>query len=511
VAKIRKGQFKKGQSGNPAGRPKLPPEIKAARQINQLELERILNHVVFLPMPEIKALTKSNEVPAFVVGAAKMVEKFAKYGDIFVYHAILDRMIGRMRDAPPRGELPEPPALDVTPQKKTFTEFCLAAGYPTPYAKQIEMVDFGVGGGINEPRLLLGARNYGKTDYITILGIAYKIYLKGPDYSSMIIPKTKERASALIQEIGKALEANGVELEKFNSQCVRVKGRVGKDHSCAARSIKASMRGPHPDEIIMDDPVTEEDVSQATRDLVQRKYNEILKLTKNVCIIGQPAHAQDLYAKLRSLVKKMEVPWGTIPELDHDLEAQRLAGVDEKSISASYHLKIISDGSMPFERINYLDHFPPADSVAWLDPSHKGRDFSALSIMHQHFQGMAVVGFVAKRAWNHWLDDMVPVLLKYRVKKLCVETNGLGDQPVIMLRQLLKGHGIGVVGMDNTDNKHARIMAAGAYAHLIHLSKESDRGYTDQVIQYEYGAEPDDAPDSLASCLKWLGLIRGKQ
>jgi len=506
-------KFTKGKSGNPAGRPKLPADIKAARAINDFEHARIVNHIAYLPFSEIQQLAKSNEA-GFVRGVAKMLEKFGKHGDIFVYHAIMDRMVGRARNAPGT-ELPpgsSSNAVDVTPPpKKSFTQFCVDAGYPAPYPKQIEMMDFAIGGGLADPRLLLGARNYGKTDYITISGIAYKIYLKGADYSSMIIPKTKERASALIQEIGKALEANGIELEKFNSSCVRVKGRIGKDHSCAARSLKSSMRGPHPDEIIMDDPVTEEDVSQATRDLVQRKYNEILKLTKNVCIIGQPAHAQDIYAKLRSLVKKMEVPWGTIPELDHDLEAQRLAGVDEKSIQASYHLKIISDGSMPFEKINYLDHYPAGDSVAWLDPSHKGKDFSALTIMRQHFQGMAVQGHAAKRAWNHWLDDLVPILIKNRVKRLCVETNGLGDQPVIMLRQLLKGHGIGVVGMDNTDNKHARIMAAGAYAHLIHLSKDSDRAYTDQVIQYEYAAEPDDAPDSLASCLKWLGLIRGKQ
>jgi hypothetical protein len=207
----------------------------------------------------------------------------------------------------------------------------------------------------------------------------------------------------------------------------------------------------------------------------------------------------------------MEVPYGSIPELDHDLEAQRLAGVDEKSIQASYFLKIVSDGQAPFEKINYLDRYPVGDSVAFLDPSHKGRDTSALTIMRQHFQGVAVVGFAAHRAWNHWLDEIVPKLLKFGVKKLCVECNGLGDQPVIMLRQLLQGKGIGVVGIDSTDNKHARIMAAGAYAHLIHLSKESDRAYTDQVVQYEYDAKFDDAPDSLATCLKWLGLIRGKQ
>lgn len=508
MAKGKKTGGRDFQPGHPGmgGRPRLPADVKAARASNRLLFEQILHKYVHMSGEELNRKLKDTSLPMLEGVVAKILAKAFNEGDFRRAEFILDRLIGKPVDQPDI-----PPLESEQTKKKSFTEFCVDAGYPPPFPKQIEMMDFGVGGSITDPRLLLGSRNYGKTDYITILGIAYKIYLKGADYSSLIIPKTKERANSLIQEIAKALVANGVELEKANSQCVRVKGRIGKDHSCATRSIKSSMRGPHPDEIVMDDPVTEEDVSQATRDMVQRKYNEILKLTKNVLIIGQPAHAQDLYAKLRSLVKKMEVPHGTIPELDHDLEAQRLAGVDEKSIQASYHLKIVSDGSMPFTNINYLDHYPIGESVAWLDPSHKGRDHSALTIMRQHFQGMAVVGFAQKRAWNHWLDDIVPKLMQFKVKRLCVECNGLGDQPVLMLRQLLKGHGIGVVGMDNTDNKHARIMAAGAYAHLIHLSQESDRAYTDQVIQYEYGAEPDDAPDSLASCLKWLGLIRGKQ
>ena len=60
-------------------------------------------------------------------------------------------------------------------------------------------------------------------------------------------------------------------------------------------------------------------------------------------------------------------------------------------------------------------------------------------------------------------------------------------------------------------NKHSRIMAAGAFAPLIHLSKESDKIYLDQTVRYEYGCKNDDAPDSLASGMKWIGLIKGKE
>lgn len=397
------------------------------------------------------------------------------------------------------------------PQKKTFSEFCDGAGYPRPFPKQVEMLDFGLTQ--TDPRLLLGARGYGKTDYVTILGVAYDLYMKGPDVSWLILTKEKKRCAAIIAEIASALKNNGVPLEKENSSCIRLVGRTGKDHSVEGVSIRSGLRGRHPNGIIMDDPVTEEDVSEATRMLVERKYNEAFKLVSNILIIGQPAHQHDLYAKLRPLLKKMEVPHGVIPELDHDLEAMRLAGVDARSIEMSYHLKIPSDGSSPFEKINYIDRFPPGDSVAFLDPSHKGEDYTALSIVKAHFQGVAVRGHVWKKAWNHCLDELVPHLKACGVKKLCVETNGLGDQPVIMLRQLFNSLrlSIGVVGKDSILQKHAKIMSAGAYAHLIHLSKESDTIYVNQTVQYEYKAKHDDAPDSLASCLEWIGLIRGKQ
>lgn len=409
-----------------------------------------------------------------------------------------------------------PGALTSDPNKrKTFDEFCEAAGYPKPFAKQIEMKNFALSE--EEARLLLGARGYGKTDYSVVMGLAFEIYeewLDGwPETTTMIVTKSEDRNSAMLGEIAKACEANGVLFEKKSQSYLRVKGLIGKEHTIISLTIGASgFRGWHPYRVIMDDPVTEDDVSEATRKRVQRVYNELTKLTQNVCIIGQPVHKADLYETLRPLVKKMEVPHGSIPELDVDLQAMQLAGVSEESISASYHLKVIAENGAPFERVKFLDNFPKGQdtAVAFIDPSFEGGDYTALSIAKSHFDGIAVKGRVWKKAWNHCLDEIVQELLTCNVKRVCFETNCLGDQPVIMLRAALPS-GIGVIGKKSTGYKHSRIMNAGAFAHLIFLAKNSDRKYLDQVTQYEYGAQNDDAPDSLASLLEWLGLIRGKK
>lgn len=394
--------------------------------------------------------------------------------------------------------------------KRTFPEFCEKAGYPLPYDKQIEMMTFGMS--LEVPRLILGSRGYGKTDYVTILGVAYDIYLNPEKSTNLIITKSKTRNTAIIEEISKALEANGVLLDKSNSNCIRVEGLQGKDHSVEVITIKSSMRGRHPFRVLMDDPVTDEDVSEAMRLLVKRRYDEVYKLCKNILIIGQPAHKHDLYANLRDLIHTLEVPYGTIPELDPDLEAMQLAGVDETSIQMSYHLKIPITGTTPFDKIKYMDSFPVGGtSIAFIDPSHEGGDYTAVSVIKAYMQGVAVEGRTWKMAWNHCLEQMVAFIISLGVKRVAFETNALGDQPVIMLREMLRPYGIGVVGFRSNTNKHSRIMAAGTFAHLIHLSKKSDRIFTDQVVQYEYKAKHDDAPDSLASGLIWLGLIKGKE
>ena len=415
---------------------------------------------------------------------------------------------------PPPGSQPANKTEPQLPKVSTFEEFCAKAGYPSPYVKQIEMQAFSFNGEL-EPGLLLGARGYGKTDYVTILGTAYSIYLSymvgENDDSTLIITKSRVRNTAILQEIANALKANDVMLEKENAYCIRTQGCKGKDHSVEAITIKSSFRGRHPKRIIMDDPVTEEDVSAAQRALVERKYSEAYKLSRNLTIIGQPAHAFDLYAKLRpALKRKLEVPWGTIPELDQDLEAMKVAGIDPASIEMSYHLRVPTTGNNPFGGIRYVDKFHNGDAVAFIDPSDGG-DFTAVSIVKGYMNGVMVQGRAWKLPWYHCLEEMMKEFKLRGVRKVCFETNHSGTQPLDQLRSVLGPLGIGVQGAHSDTNKHATIMNAGSYANLIHLSKESDHVYTNQVVQYEYGADFDDAPDSLARCLVWLGLVKAKK
>ncbi len=173
--------------------------------------------------------------------------------------------------------------MEAAKPKKSFTEFCETAGYPLPYPKQEEMRAFAMDE--TDPRLLLGSRGYGKTDYAVILGVAYEVYLDPMAETNLLITKSRERNAAMLNEIENACVKNGMTFELANSTSLRVSGLQGKDHSVSAVTIKTvTLRGRHPKRVIMDDPVTEDDTSEATRLLVEKKWNEVNKLCSNVLI-----------------------------------------------------------------------------------------------------------------------------------------------------------------------------------------------------------------------------------
>lgn len=465
---------------------------------------RVCEEILTLPYDEILEIARDKQEIGLIQIVARSMISSRNAGDFRQLDRILDRVIGKVN----QNVTLVPPPADVAKGQITFVEFCERAGYPRPFPQQEEMREFGMTqGGV---KMILGARGYGKTDYTVILGAAYEIFCDPTEMTFLLITKSRERNASLIAEIGKAIAANGGAIEQQNASVLRMEGLHGKDHSVSTVSIgAASLRGRHPKKIIMDDPVTEDDVSEATRKRVQRVYNEAVKLAADMLIIGQPVHKFDLYETLRSLVNKREYPFGTIPELDHDIEAQRLAGVSEESIQSSYFLKVISESGFPLELISSLPTYPVGDSVAFIDPAYEGTDYTALTIGRGHFDGMAVKGRLWRRAWYNCIDEMSEEFRLCGVRKVAFETNMVGDQPIDLLRSVLD-EGIGVVGRHSIGNKHSRIAAVGPFVKSIFIAETSDKLYKDQVRKYEHGAKHDDGPDSLASLLEWIGLIRGK-
>lgn len=84
--------WKPGQSGNPKGRTRLPDDVKAARSLTSLELERLLNEYLHLPVVEMKARAKrpGASVLEFLIG--RVLEEGMDKGDTVRLDYILSRL-----------------------------------------------------------------------------------------------------------------------------------------------------------------------------------------------------------------------------------------------------------------------------------------------------------------------------------------------------------------------------------------------------------------------------------
>lgn len=90
--------FKKGQSGNPGGRPHIPDDIRKARKENQISVARALNKFMYLSLDELDLVIKDQKTEVLDMLIARIISKCMKEGDYMRFNFILDRMIGKVTE-----------------------------------------------------------------------------------------------------------------------------------------------------------------------------------------------------------------------------------------------------------------------------------------------------------------------------------------------------------------------------------------------------------------------------
>lgn len=387
----------------------------------------------------------------------------------------------------------------------SFDRIVDVSNYPKPFKAQVEAREwfFNTSG----VHLLLGSRGYGKTDYITILGCVYELS-KNPQLTILYITKERDRGLEICQAVRDCLKKAGVKIKNKSRSKIYLVGNEGKEPNFIVMSIRSrGLRGRHPQRVILEDIITPDDDSAAERKKTKKTYEEVVKLTDWVGIIGQPVHPMDLYQELRGRVPTLEMPIGTIPELDTDINALRAARVSEYSIQASYYLNIMDSEQMPLKGTAEVDYFAKS-GVMWIDPSHKGKDYTAAVIGGMHNGLFVLTGFCFRRAWYDCLDILDKICRLYNGERVVIETNGLGELPVNELR----ARGAACVGFNTTINKHSKIMNMASFKGDFALCRVYEGGeigqandlFIDNFKNWEYNAEHDDAADAAASLINYM-------
>lgn len=88
--------FKPGESGNPNGRPPLPPDIKEARALNKVELDRVLNRFAYMPPDQIEEVLKHPETTSLETAVGKILLEAGKHGDDRRLDFIITRLVGNV-------------------------------------------------------------------------------------------------------------------------------------------------------------------------------------------------------------------------------------------------------------------------------------------------------------------------------------------------------------------------------------------------------------------------------
>lgn len=164
-------------------------------------------------------------------------------------------------------------------------------------------------------------------------------------------------------------------------------------------------------------------------------------------------------------------------------------------------------GGYPFSFLP--EYYPRGGEVeilgAFLDPSFKGGDFTALSFLGKQGNSLLCWGKAWREPWNMCLDRIKAEITRTPPHYFWYEDNSLGTVPQQMLAQI----GVNCIGHMSTGVKENRIFKSAAFVkdRMKMVVPLCNSAYITQTKSYSMEADNDDAPDSLASALIKCGII----
>lgn len=303
-----------------------------------------------------------------------------------------------------------------------------------------------------------------------------------------------------------------------------------KEGSIGAYGINQLPTGLHLDRALCDDITTKEDrYSKAEREKTIRNLQELLSNIidrgKTVMINGTPWHKDDIWSKV--LEKFGVIPNGikkyprSATGIISDVEFAKISQTTTPALLAiNYDLKHVASEDLLFstkagERIWSNDHHTVA---AHLDAKFDGDCTTALTFMQELPEKapngrnwIQVSGWSSPKHVELILDDIVDRCIRKRVRHFYNETNpdkGMTYR-AIMAKFAERGYRINISKPHEIYNYHEGTNKQ--YKIQTHLLRhwqnllwdiDCDPEYSNMVMDYQEGAEPNDAPDSAASLLR---------
>ena len=366
--------------------------------------------------------------------------------------------------------------------------------------------------------VLQAHRNSYKTTAVLIVGTIWYL-LFNPEDTILICRKEYEGAASILKAILKHYESDKMHLlykelgfkdyvikeAKKDSITLPFKREITKEGNIESMGLGGAGTGRHYNKIMCDDVVTLKDrVSEAEREKTKefiRELHNIKTTNGTITVTGTPWHRDDAYSILPIADK---YPLGSITingfneEIVNDIKSRTTPSL----YAINYQLKHISDENKIFTDAKYK-HWKNDNNyiVGHIDAAYSGTHYTAFTLLQKEDGMIIIKGWIWRESIVDLYHRITNILLNNNCGTVYMEDNadkGLGREELIK-------HYPNVIGYHEKENKHNKI--------IIHLKTNwkdvcfdynCQEDYINQILDYEEGEEPDDAPDSLASLLRQI-------
>jgi len=267
-----------------------------------------------------------------------------------------------------------------------------------------------------------------------------------------------------------------------------------------------SVTGSHYDRIHCDDIITINDRwSNAKRERTKRFVYELSNIIEPDGITtysGTPWHRDDAWTILPK-PKKYSIYDLRLPDITPEVINERKRIITPSLFACNYELKHIADEESLFPDPQWGEWKITGTARAHLDAKYKGKHTMALTMLYKDGEKIHAYGKLWTQNIEDKYDDIVNILKLNKIGTLYLEENADKGLSATQFRN----RGIPVTSYHEKMNKHVKITGyLYKFFKDILWAPQTDNEYMNQIVDYQEGQEPDDAPDSAASCLREMGF-----
>lgn len=366
-----------------------------------------------------------------------------------------------------------------------------------------------------------------KTTSITIVGMIWWL-LFNPDDRVALVRKTSKVADRTLRTIKRSLEnpnvaalfqyAHGIapktKSDTGSSVVWNFKSKETNEGNIDSYGINTVATGTHYDKILCDDVIAKVDrYSNAEREKTIQDIQEILTNIidpgKQVIIVGTLWHKEDAWKFIGEAgIKVHKYTPKDVGVLSEEQLQEKRKTTTYSLWMANYFNQLVPDEDSLFGDAVF-DPFDIRATPVWahLDQKFGGKDTMALTLASRRKSDgrIQVRGWVFDKHVKQELTRIRTILRQFRVKKVYCENNN--DQNEYIHEKLMERAngvpGINAEAYHESMNKHEKIVTyIPEFWDDIVFDPNTDERYISQIVDYQEGEEPDDAPDSLASLLR---------